>query len=610
MMGRIQVLSPLVANQIAAGEVVERPASVVKELVENALDAGATRIEVEAADGGRESIRIVDDGCGIAAEDCKNAFLRHATSKIATLDDLSDIRSLGFRGEALASIASVACVTLLTRPPLAQTGRRLVVEGGALKAEEELACAAGTSIEVNGLFSNVPARLKFLKAPRTEAAYIGEYIARVILARPDVAFRYSSGGRLVYSSAGDDKLLHAIRSIYGAESCELLLPVEYDNGYLRVTGYIGTPELSKPNRNAQSFFVNGRCIRSNALSFALGRAYDNTLMSGRFAFAVLELTLASREVDVNVHPAKTEVRFADESKVTQGLYAAVKRGLVDAGQLAPSGSSAFFAPAPSVYTEAPPAAAPNDAPKEAPAVPSEPFFPPRRLSFGGEAAESAYHEAAYSSLGPAFRETSLPNTQQVTVLPAIEEMTIVGCAFETYWLVTRGDELFLIDQHAAHERRLYEKLISRELSVSSQRLLIPRSVRLTPLELESVHDEAQALGELGFLWTEREDAPLTLLISAFPLLNGKLLDEAYLREALTLKDDSGKSLPAKLMREKLMQTACKHAVKAGDVLTKEEILSLLTELKENRIPLTCPHGRPVVARMTRYELERMFKRIV
>ncbi len=311
----IKVLPPALANQIAAGEVVERPASVVKELVENALDACATAITVDITDGGLSSIRVTDNGSGILPEDCPTAFLRHATSKISTQEDLTAIGTLGFRGEALASIGAVSQVTMTTRVQGGEWGTRIVFDNGKLVSNEACSCVFGTTIQVDNLFAKVPARLKFMRSARSEAGYIGDFMARAILGRPDIAFRFLSNGKCVYETYGDGKLKNAIFCVYGAQITDRLLPVLLDNGYVRIEGFVGNQEVSRPNRSMETLFVNGRYIRSIGLFSAIQKAYDTRMMAGRYPFALLNITIAKEEVDVKVHPAKTEVRFVDQPRV-------------------------------------------------------------------------------------------------------------------------------------------------------------------------------------------------------------------------------------------------------------------------------------------------------
>ena len=609
-MAIIHVLKPHIANQIAAGEVIERPASVVKELVENSLDAGATAITVRIENGGMRSITVVDNGCGIAREDCKNAFLRHATSKIETADDLSHVLTLGFRGEALASIASVARVTMTTRQKDAEVGTKLLIDNGTVLSEEDVSCVFGTTFTVEELFASVPARLKFLKSARTEAGYIGDYLGKMILARPEVSFRYESDGKTVYETYGDGDLYNAIFCVYGKTVADKLVPVSYDTGYMKITGYLGLPEISRNNRASQILFINGRSIRSNAVSSAVAKAYDTRLMIGRFPFFVLNLFLAPQEVDVNVHPTKAEVRFADENRVFNCVSAAAKLALTDTEQ----------------YIEH---ALDNIMPKQPVTEPTERIEAPvqqrPRIDFheisNKNRAAYSYRESNYNmfrpsgSVGsvPSFRiETETRQTPQPkqTAEPLFidESFEIIGCAFLTYWIVTRGEQMFLIDQHAAHERKLYEALAAQTVQQSSQELLVAREVTLTPTETELFESHQSELIELGFGLVR--SGALTVLMSAVPVLNGKLLNEAYLHSVLAIFEEQGKNPQKALLKERLMQTACKHAIKGGEPVTREEIQELLQEFLSGTLPLTCPHGRPVVVQITKTELEKMFRRIV
>ncbi len=609
-MAIIHVLKPHIANQIAAGEVIERPASVVKELVENSLDAGATAITVRIENGGMHSITVVDNGCGIAREDCKNAFLRHATSKIETADDLSHVLTLGFRGEALASIASVARVTMTTRQKNAEVGTKLLIDNGTVLSEEDVSCVFGTTFTVEELFASVPARLKFLKSARTEAGYIGDYLGKMILARPEVSFRYESDGKTVYETYGDGDLYNAIFCVYGKTVADKLVPVSYDTGYMKITGYLGLPEISRNNRASQILFINGRSIRSNAVSSAVAKAYDTRLMIGRFPFFVLNLFLAPQEVDVNVHPTKAEVRFADENRVFNCVAAAAKLALTDTEQNIEHALDNIMPKQP--VTE------PTERIEEP--VQQRPRIDFHEISNKNRAAYS-YRESNYNmfrpsgSVGsvPSFRiETETRQTPQPkqTAEPLFidESFEIIGCAFLTYWIVTRGEQMFLIDQHAAHERKLYEALAAHTVQQSSQELLVAREVTLTPTETELFESHQSELIELGFGLVR--SGALTVLMSAVPVLNGKLLNEAYLHSVLAIFEEQGKNPQKALLKERLMQTACKHAIKGGEPVTREEIQELLQEFLSGTLPLTCPHGRPVVVQITKTELEKMFRRIV
>ena len=630
----IKVLPPALANQIAAGEVVERPASVVKELVENALDAGATAITVDITDGGLSTIRVTDNGGGILPEDCPTAFLRHATSKISTQEDLSAIGTLGFRGEALASIGAVSLVTMTTRVPGGEWGTRIVFDNGKLLSNEACSCVFGTTVQVDNLFAKVPARLKFMRSPRSETGYIGDFMARVILGRPDIAFRFLSNGKCVYETYGDGKLKNAIFCVYGAHVTDRILPVLLDNGYVRIEGYVGNQEISRPNRSMETLFVNGRYIRSIGLFSAIQKAYDTRMMVGRYPFALLNITIAKEEVDVNVHPAKTEVRFVDQPRVeyavTSACVQALRQPVIPQVQLPERPKSAAIEPEkPSEQTAfSPHTPYPPFKPAEKPAksyleeYKKQVIVPPRSVlkesspgytynSFPKKETDEPknYTVEVFAVAGNRKPEPApAPKQAEQAALPLDFAANIIGCAFNTYWIVQHEDDLFLIDQHAAHERRLYEEFNSREVAAASQELLIPQLITLQPREFELVEEWQEELEELGYRF-ERVGT-LNLNLTAVPVLNGVTFDGESLHQAINAIGEAGKGAKKSLVREKLIYASCKHAVKGGEPLHKEEIISLLKTYVEQGIPLTCPHGRPVVARLSKRDMEKMFKRIV
>ena len=620
-MAQIHVLSPHVANQIAAGEVVERPASVVKELVENALDAGARSITVELVNGGLDLIRVSDDGKGIAPEDCRTAFLRHATSKIATSEDLTHIVTLGFRGEALASIAAVAEVTMRTRMKDAECGTLLRVSAGEVQEEAPCACGAGTTLEVRNLFANVPARLKFLKTVRTEAGYVGDYVSRMIMAVPSAAFHFVHNGKTVYRSFGDGKLQNAMLCVYGAEILPHLREVAFDDGYLAIHGYVGTEQLSRPNRLQQSFFLNGRYIRSYSLSSALQRAFDTHMMVGRFPFAVLAMRIAGSEVDVNVHPSKMEVRFVDEQRVIRSVTAACHRSLL----LAPKAEETkdlSAADVPSPAPHAPSHADPGQAiDLRRPVPPAAATIRESWKHWTGTYGHTQVQRPAtfWSDAAPVYpaRKADVPEQPEDDAamlsgaqlrLVASLPYTILGAAFQTYWIVQQGETLFFIDQHAAHERRLYELLMHSPDAAAAQTLLTPLPVSLSAAELVTLEENREALEALGFAFDFHEDG--TLLLNSVPQILGEPLPVAYLHDALEQLSAQGKTSSRELRRERIIQTACKHAVKAGEQLDKKEIAELLDTFEREGIPLTCPHGRPVMITLTKREIEKLFKRVL
>ena len=633
----IKVLPPALANQIAAGEVVERPASVVKELVENALDAGATAITVDITDGGLSSIRVTDNGSGILPEDCPTAFLRHATSKISTQEDLAAIGTLGFRGEALASIGAVSQVTMTTRVQGGEWGTRIVFDNGKLVSNEACSCVFGTTIQVDNLFAKVPARLKFMRSARSEAGYIGDFMARAILGRPDIAFRFLNNGKCVYETYGDGKLKKAIFCVYGAQITDRLLPVLLDNGYVRIEGFVGNQEISRPNRSMETMFVNGRYIRSIGLFSAIQKAYDTRMMAGRYPFALLNIIIAKEEVDVNVHPAKTEVRFVDQPRVEYAVTAAcvqaLRQPVIPQVQLPQQPKQPVNEETPAPEAKAFSAHTPYDQLKK-PERPVTSYVeeykkqvvvPPRSvLKESGvaytyntfvrkePAASPEEKRSAVEVFAVAGNRKSEPVVEskkaEQDALPLDFAVNIIGCAFNTYWIAQHGDNLYLIDQHAAHERRLYEEFNHREVAAASQELLVPQLITLQPREFELVEEWQTELEELGYHF-ERV-AALSLNLTAVPVLNGITFDGEALHQAINAIGEAGKGAKKALVREKLIYASCKHAVKGGEPLHKEEIVCLLKTYVEQGIPLTCPHGRPVVARLSKRDREKMFKRII
>lgn len=601
-MPKVHVLPPRIANQIAAGEVVERPSSVVKELVENAIDAGATAVTIEIENGGLDSIRIIDNGSGIADDDCETAFLRHATSKISTANDLFAIRSLGFRGEALASIAAVSRVTLQTQTEDDDLGTLIRYEGGDLIEHRRTAGTRGTTIEVRNLFYNVPARLKFVKSARAENAAIGDYIARLILSVPQIAVHYVSGGKTVYRSTGNGSAKDALISVYGISTERQICAVSFDDGYLKITGFVGVPDLARANRSGQTFLLNGRIIRSNALSNALSRSFDTRVLIGRFPFAVLYLSIAYAEVDVNVHPAKLEVRFTDEQRVSRSIVVACSEALIRSYiptiEIKHEEPEEITAP---VFTN----------PEEAHKV---------DLRAPIQQPSGSLREESYSSIPrvPTYRfparepEESRPRPQPIFLTKPVEPLSepfhIIGCAFDTYWYVQQGEFVFCIDQHAAHERLLYDALMARTAAIVSQSLFLPEDMRLLPSESDVFLTNKAELERLGFVFSDATETSVTLL--AVPQINGTALKTAFLHDVLEYLSSSEEAHPNDWFRDAIAQSACKHAVKAGERLSHEEIRQLLERLREHDTLLTCPHGRPVAVRFTKTDIEKMFKRVL
>lgn len=646
-MKRINVLAPNIANKIAAGEVVERPASVVKELIENSIDAGSNAITVEIMNGGISYIRITDNGSGIDENDVETAFLRHATSKLSAADDLSHIETLGFRGEALASIAAVSKVKMRTRTQAAEYGTMICIEGGVVTAKEPSGCPCGTTIEVSELFFNVPARLKFLKSPRSEAALIGDYVMRLILSNPSVSIRFINNGKTIYQSAGDGSLENAVFCVYGTEVTANLFPVNYDDGYLKLTGYVGSESLARNSRSQQSLFVNHRYIKSATVSYSVQRAFDTRLMHGKFPFFILDMLVSSYEIDVNVHPNKLEIRFKDDQRIGNSVLRAVNAAIDylpfdnasgaepvlkseapkpeklyslfenkhdgDNKSFELSRESAFDSGDKSTYV-----VYSNDKETNVPFISDNTDSVSRVvLHDRGNSSMPAFNFPSVQEISdpgsiPVFsanndkkRSSEISKPEQILLCDS--PYTVIGAAFDTYIIVQQQDNLFLIDQHAAHERMLYEKLIRDELRFDSQILLVPERITLDPVQYEILCENLERFTELGF-----SVQPLNgtmIRIDAVPSMVSSNA-AGFISDAVSVIADAGSVSELDLVRSKLIQTACKKALKAGDRLEKEEIYEIIEAYKNGATPMTCPHGRPVIISITKTDLQKRFKRIV
>lgn len=643
-MKRIKVLSTLVSNQIAAGEVIERPASVVKELVENAIDAMSKSVTVETTGGGIEYIRVADNGGGINADDVRTAFMRHATSKISESTDLERIATLGFRGEALASIASVARVSIKTRTHGNDYGTLFVIEGGEEKELSQCGCPEGTTVEIRDLFFNVPARLKFLKNPRSESAYIADYIARMIMARPNVAFTLIQNGNTVYKSAGDGNLFNAIYAVYGSGVIDNLRRLSYDDGYIKITGYVGTETLSQSTRAKQSFVVNGRYIKSQKLSYAVQRAFETRIMKGKFPFIVLNIAISSHEIDVNVHPNKLDVRFKNEERVCNSvtktvLAALVNTGIADANIEKTSiktaineassakvqtskivGCSTDAAPNSRIFKEDERIIWGNMLSAERPSTLSEYSVSNLRACYRSEsnrdelnpfparAADMGESEETVPTVLIKKRAVSAEQTQINETLLEKENFEVKGCLFNTYWIIEQGNTVFFLDQHAAHERKLYNEYINIPEKPKSQVLLVPQTVKLDAREYDTLINNLSEFEAIGF---DIEDfGAMTISVRAVPAFIGASNISSFISDAVAAIRSFGKKAQSELLRASLIQSACKHAIKAGQRISDEEIQALLEYYSTNGAPLTCPHGRPVMVKMTKKDFEKMFKRVI
>ncbi len=661
-MAKIHLLQQEVAELIAAGEVVERPASIVKELVENAIDAGADQVTVEIKGGGVRYIRITDNGCGIAREDVKNAFLRHATSKVLTAEDLNGILTFGFRGEALASVAAMCRVEILTRTAEETCGTRYVIEGGVEKDLLDAGCPVGTTLVVRDIFYNTPARMKFLKKDSTEGMGVSNVVDRMALSNPEVSFRYLREGELKLTTPGNGDLLSAIHAVYGKEFSSSLIPLGEGRGLVRAEGYISKPECARGTRSMQHFFINGRYVHSKTCAAALEEAYKNSMMVGKFPGCVLNLVIPPDTVDVNVHPAKTEVRFSDERAVYNVVYAACKdavsqyskdRFLGDSQPtkkpaITPFGLKAFdhtgeqqrFSQpehSASITPPPPPKLEPQKKrdwntgfqPSAAPSKPdnhlNSPFFVsddslvPYRIK-GVPAAQKQMEIPPQKSMEA--DKPRLPSREEIPLAgetkPApllcsgdadpYDDIRLVGEVFGTYLVLQTSDAIILVDKHAAHERYIFNQLKAQGREMERQVLLSPVPVNLPKEDYAASVEALDLFEEAGFSAEDFGDG--CLLIRETPLLLNQLDIPAVVAEIASKIAAHSREITLDLIEDLYHSVACKSAIKAHDKNGALELSRLVRLIRENDDLRYCPHGRPISVRITQKELEKMFGRIV
>lgn len=607
-MGIIKLLDDLTTNQIAAGEVVERPSSVVKELCENSLDANSTNVYTEIKNGGITSISVTDNGCGMDSEDIKKAFLRHSTSKINNVSDFETLTSMGFRGEALASIAAVSRINIKSRRPGEENGYFLKLEAGKIADEGCIGCSTGTKIEVENLFFNTPARYKFLKKDYTEASYISDIIERFVMARPDVSFYLTNNSKEVIHSPGNNDLKSAVFSVYGKKITDELLEVSYKNENIKIYGFAGTPTIARNNRNHQSVFVNNRYVKSPVVVKAVEDAYKTLLMKGKFPFCVIKIEISPSLVDVNVHPRKIQVKFGDESSIYRNVYHALKNA-VDKHVNKKSVEYSDYDKIPeneqaSKKIEQRPADEYDRTQyREEKALEKE-YIEPEQTRFktdDSNAKGNDYEE----------RDNSNTITEEISTDPEIisEDMKYLGSLFNTYLLFEKDEKLIIIDQHAAHERILFEKLlkISSNDKIVSQSLISPEIAELTTNEMLLFKDKRDIFEKLGFECEEFADK--SVIIRAIPLGDDSINPDRAFKAALDSLADKN-SDDSEIIRETLYSIACKAAVKAHDKLQPPEIKSLLEEMAKTSRSSYCPHGRPCTKIIEKKEIEKWFKRII
>ena len=618
-MPNIAILNQETIDKIAAGEVVERPCSVVKELVANAIDAGSTAITVEIKEGGISFIRITDNGCGIERDQVAVAFYRHSTSKIRSAEDLLTVKSLGFRGEALSSISAVARVELITKTYDELTGTRYVIEGSKELSNEEIGAPDGTTFIVKDLFYNVPARRKFLKTAQTEGSYISDMVEKLALSHPDISFKFINNNQTKLHTSGNGNRKDIIYHIFGREISSSLLEVKHECEYFKVEGFIGKPVITRGNRNYENYFINGRYVKSNILSRAIEEAYKSFLMQHQYPFTVLYFTFFS-ELDVNVHPTKMELRFDNNNEIYVELCDTIYAILSHKEMI------------PEVPVDSTPA--PKKIVHEYKEPIPEPFEKRRINEVRAAESRSVYGQSVtstvknYSATEPAAKapETStayepaqvVTGTQQTLgdydkvflTESSKKQFSIIGQLFKTYWLIEFEDKLYIIDQHAAHEKVLYEKTMARlaNKDFTSQRISPPIVMTLDARECEMLEKYRPQIEQFGYEVVHFGGKEY--MISAIPdnLFNIDMKD-LFIEMLDDFSNSTGRQTPD-IITEKVASMSCKAAVKGNDKLTLPEINKLIDELLSLDNPYNCPHGRPTIISMSKYEIEKKFKRIV
>ena len=636
-MANIQVLDQITIDKIAAGEVIERPSSIVKELVENAIDAGSTAVTVEIKEGGISLIRITDNGCGIPKEEVPLAFLRHSTSKIRSVEDLTTVASLGFRGEALSSIAAIAQVELITKEKDALLGTRYQIEGGVEKRVEEIGARDGSTFLIHQIFYNTPARRKFLKTPMTEASHVNELMVRLALSHPEVSFEFINNGQSKLHTSGNGRVKDVIYQVFGREITQNILEIDESIPGLKVTGYIGKPLISRGNRNYENYYINGRYVKSSIIAKAIEDAYKDFTMQHKYPFTVLHFTMDGSDLDVNVHPTKMELRFSKQQDVYNFVYQAIKKALnqkelIPRVELPNPKPMPELSPTPKLVQD--PVQIEKPIEKPAVAVQNLDYFmekmKERVASYHKQNSQaevksvtSVHREKEPEQVNRIqeavnYRKTQEKQAEQLNLFEekllakeSVIQHKIIGQVFDTYWLVEFNNELFIIDQHAAHERVLYEKTIHgmKEREYTSQYLSPPIILNLSMQEEDALKEHMEIFSKIGF---EIESfGSDSYAIRAVPdNLFSIAKKELFIEMLDQIVDGISSNEAPDLIAEKVASMSCKAAVKGNARLSASEVQTLIGELLKLENPYHCPHGRPTIIAMSKYELEKKFKRIV
>lgn len=603
-MANIALLSNETIDKIAAGEVVERPLNVVKELIENSIDANATAITCEIKGGGIELIRVTDNGFGIEANDCAKAFLRHATSKITCIEDLDSLISLGFRGEALSSISAVSKTEMITKTETSLLGKRIVVEGGKLVEDSEVGAPKGTTIILRSLFYNTPARKKFLKSPTTEGAMIEDILEKFALSHPEIAFQFILNGKTKISTSGNGKLEDVIYHIFGKDIYSSLLPVEYDGLGINIKGFCAKPSFSYPARNGELYFVNGRYVRSKVINTAIEEVYKKYLMRHQFPFCVLFIEVSPSTIDINVHPQKMEVKFSDNLLIQDSVIESLNEA-IGQKELIPEVS----VPLPEIKVEEDITFETEVYKKDEPVEIEEKVIA-NTIQRGPEPFELNRFESIKREEPPVPVQETFFEKKLLSSEP-LKEYKIIGQVFDTYWLISLDNDLYIVDQHAAHEKVNYEKLVNLYNSKEGnygQMMNPPIIINLSPVEKETLDRYLYVFQKTGF---EIEEFGINAVaIRTTPLELYGLKEEELFHSLLNeLCEKEGAFTPEAVLA-KLASMSCKAAIKGGQRISYAEMSSLMKQLMELENPYNCPHGRPVFIKITKNELEKKFKRIV
>ena len=622
----IHVLDEKTANKIAAGEVVERPSSVIKELTENAMDAGATTVEIEIADGGSSYMRVSDNGSGMSEEDAKKSIIRHGTSKISSIEDIFSITSLGFRGEAVPSIAAVSELVMTTRMNDTDLAFRMVLSGGSVKEEEHTGASVGTTMEVRNLFFNTPARKKFMKSERTESSKISDIITKLALTRPDVAFTFINNGRTVLQTGGTGDDLETIAAIYGAAVAKEVFPVTYENENFTIHGYVGKPSLLKSTRAWQTCIVNRRVIHNAVVFKAIENAYHAMLPKSGYPFALLYVETDPATIDVNVHPAKTEIKFADEQQMYRAVYHCIITALMSREKPEQIATPVNLSPR-QIEKAVPAKEVENRQGSFTFSTPREGGFSTEGRRNNGGSLEHGYvpvqrqdkpytpepHVKAYAA-----GEENPFSTVREELSESVKEHSVIhfdgdedvfiplGAVANCYIVAKKGEDLYIIDQHAAHERVRYDKFCKRTESMPSQQLLTAEFVEADSSDMQLFSEKEEVFRDLGYIYTEA--GPTTLRMEAIPADLPTSHIAGSLQEICHILHESPQTDKATLRHSSLAYLSCHGAVKAGDTLNVREMKELLEALFHTETPYVCPHGRPIIVRFTPGELAKLFKR--